>query len=510
MITECGIFGTIYSKKNKNTIVDTINGLDLLQHRGRESAGLAYWKVPVSKTSLPNADNFINTKKNNVLVTIKNKGFVKDVFSDFLRDSLNYKFKINSCIGHVRYSTSGKKNNSQDLYSSHIQPLLSETVGEKFALSYNGNIKNIDSICAKYDIPPTNIDTQMIIHIIQKINKSTLEEKLIQFMKDMNGVFCLLIMTEYGIYALRDSYGVRPLCYGALSEEGNNGNNSNNINDDEQKGYCITSESCALQHFEFIREIEPGEILYFGRKMFGNKMFHMKQIFQLKRKPQNIQKCIFEYIYFMNEKSYTNKSLYDIRFQIGEKIASDDIELLFNEKSDLSNFLVVGCPLTGIPYGKGYSNKTGITYSQILQKKSNCGRTFILPENNSRLISCKKNLFISKDIVGKDLIILDDSLVRGNTIATVIQKLREHGAASIHIRITSPPVISPCYFGVDIPTKEELIAHSNSIEEIRCKIGADTLSYAPLDIIKHTIQGSQHGFCSACFDGNYKDELLDW
>ena len=485
MKTECGIFGCIYPIKNTNTIAQTINGLDLLQHRGRESAGISYWKE--RKSMGINGDE---------IITIKNNGLVKDVFSDLLRNFSH--IKVNKCIGHVRYSTSGKVNDEEDLCMNHIQPILSETEGEKFALAYNGNMKNLEFIGKKYDISSSSaqIDTHMIIEIIKKINKSSLEEKLIEFMKNINGVFCLLVMTVNGIYALRDSYGVRPLCIGALG--------------DDVEGYAISSESCALQDFEFIREIEPGEILYVGRKPIGGKTFHMKKVFQLKRKPENIQKCIFEHIYFMNKETRTNnKSIADIRFQVGQKIAVEDIELLFHEKSDLSNFLVTGCPQTGIPYGKGYANKSGIQYSQFLQKTQNCGRTFILPENTSRIVSCKKNLFIRGDISGRDLILLDDSLVRGNTITTVIQKLREHGAKSVHIRITSPPVKHPCFFGVDIPTHEELIASSNTIEEIRQKIGADTLSYTSLDIIKECI-GSQSGFCSACFDGNYKEDLLDW
>ena len=387
--------------------------------------------------------------------------------------------------------------------------MVDQTCDEDFAIVYNGNIKNLDRVREKYGINTKDtiseiIDTKIIISIIKNIQKSTMKEKLIEFMKNVNGVFCLLIMNSEGIYCLRDSFGVRPLCFGALFAAY-----------DTQKitSYCISSESCALQNYQFIREVEPGEILFFGRKKIGDHSFHMKKIFQLKRKPQNIQKCIFEYIYFMNKNTKTNdKTISQIRHEVGQKLASNDISLFFNEKFDISNCLVCGCPQTGIEYGRGYAAKSGIAYTQYLNKTQNCGRTFILPQNSSRIISCKKNLFISSSVKNRDLILLDDSLVRGNTITTVIQKLREHGAKSVHIRITSPPVKFPCFFGVDIPTSEELIAYSNSVEEIRKKINADSLTYASLDIIKDAIScyggeesgtgdKKSEGYCSACFDG---------
>ena len=489
MITECGIFGCISSYKNEFNISQTINGLDLLQHRGRESAGVSYYK-----------DGFHLHKR---------LGLVKDVFTDLIMDpSLP---RVDKCIGHVRYSTSGKIENVSDIEEDHIQPLIANACGEEFSIVYNGNIKNLSRMKEKFDILDggnIKIDSHMIISIIQHIKKSTLREKLIEFMKNVNGVFCLLVMTAKGIYCLRDSYGVRPLCFSGLRSN----------EQEEYHSYCISSESCALQDYEFIREVEPGEILFFGRNKMGDTSFHMKEIFQLKRKSQNIQKCIFEYIYFMNKNSKLNhKTITDIRFEVGQKIATRDIELFFNDNFNIANALVCGCPQTGIEYGLGYAEKSGIRYMQFLQKKQNCGRTFILPENNSRIVSCKKNLFIEGNIAGRDVILLDDSLVRGNTITTVIKKLREHGARSIHIRITSPPVKYPCFFGVDIPTRGELIASSYNVEEIKQIIDADSLTYISLDMMKESIlngggggEGGGDGFCSACFDGNYKQDLLDW
>lgn len=455
MKTECGIFGIINKNSHKNVISQTINGLELLQHRGRESAGIAYY----------HNNNNINVHKDN--------GLVKDIFKTF-----STTHEVNKCIGHVRYSTSGKIMNEVDNTLEHIQPCTSFTNDEEFALSYNGNIRNINRAVSKFNISNISIDTEMIIEIIKKIDKPTMKDKLIEFMKNVNGVYCLIIMTKDGLYCLRDSYGVRPLCIGQNTH-----------------GYCISSESCALQDYSFIRTIEPGEILFISDKI--------ESIFCLKRdKPA---KCIFEYIYFMNKNTQTNnKTIEQIRYNVGVRLGLSDI------KFDKNNTLVTGCPQTGIAYGEGYAVAAELPYAQFLRKAENTGRTFILPENTERIISCKKNLYIDGDITGKNLILLDDSLVRGNTLTTVIEKLREHGAKSIHVRITSPPVRFPCYFGVDIPSSEELIASSHTIEQIRQKINADTLIYTDLDIIKNAIDDSSNSFCSACFDGQYKKELLDW
>ena len=467
MITECGIFGIINKHSLDNNIIQqTISGLDLLQHRGRESAGISCVH-----------DNKIHVYKDN--------GLVKDIFKDF-----SYLEVTSSVIGHVRYSTSGKNMDQSDLKSDHLQPFTANICNTPFAMVYNGNIKNIHRAIDKFNISSDvvnslSIDTKLIVEILKSIDKPTLREKLIEFMKSVNGVYCLLIMTTEGIYCLRDSYGVRPLCIGK-SDDG---------------GFCVSSESCALQDYKFIREVNPGEILFIDDKI--------NNVFSLKR--ENTQKCIFEYIYFMNKDTRTNhKIIEDVRYKVGSNIADNDTAngIFF----DKDNTYVTGCPITGIPYGHGYAERLGLKYIQFLRKTAGCGRTFILPENDSRIITCKKNLYISTevDISGRNLILLDDSLVRGNTMRVVIEKLREQGAKSVHVRITSPPVRFPCYFGVDIPSREELIASNNTLEQVRCAIGADTLVYTDLDIIKNAIGEKPTGFCGACFDGQYKKELLDW
>lgn len=446
MRTECGVFAIINKNKNSQVVKNTIRGLNLLQHRGRESAGIAYFQKE--------------------LVINKKIGLVNDIFKDF------EEIETDRSIGHVRYSTSGNK----ELES--IQPYRFITLEEDFALVYNGNIKNINRAFEKFDIrEDIEIDTKMIIEIIKKIDKNTIEEKLIEFMNHVNGVYCIVIMDKSGIYAVRDSFGVRPLCLGR-----------------NKKGFCVSSESCALQTYDYVRDIKPGEILF----LTGEKIH---TIYHLSR--ETTQKCIFEYIYFMNKESLVeNKKLEYIRYEVGKKIGYQDH--LF----DYENTLVCGCPQTGIAYGQAYAQTKTLRYKQFLKKEFIGDRTFILPQNDDRIISIKKNLFIDGDIKDKDLVILDDSLVRGNTMKNIITKLREHGARSIHVRITSPPVRFPCYFGVDIPTFDELLASKLTIEKIKDHIDADTLKFTELDIFYEVLKNNN--FCSACFDGQYKKELLDW
>jgi amidophosphoribosyltransferase len=449
MKTECGIFGIVYKEKNRNTICKTISGLELLQHRGRESAGITY-------------------QYNDNLITYKDSGLVKKVFQDF-----DKKVETNICIGHVRYSTSGDKN-----MEKYIQPVVFDLNNKQLSLVFNGNIKNINRSKEKFGLSNISMDTEMIVEIIKKIDKPSIEEKLTEFIEHVNGVYCIVILDKDGLYVLRDSYGVRPLCIGQNKD-----------------GYCISSESCALQEFNFVREVKSGEILFIKDK-----------IVPIYLKKENIlSKCIFEHIYFMNKDSRLDfKKIEEIRYNVGKEIAREDIE--FSKEDSL----VTGCPQTGIPYGRGYSVVSGLEYAQFLRKKDNTGRTFILPENEMRIISCKKNLYIDGEIKGKNLILLDDSLVRGNTMTAIIQKLRESGAKSVHVRITSPPVKSPCYFGVDIPSYDELIASTNTVEQIRQIIGADTLKYTELDKIKKEIGESENSFCGACFNGNYNEKLLEW
>ena len=456
MKTECGVFGSYYFKGNKETIPRTIQGLQLLQHRGRESAGISYFE-------------------NDEIKIHKNSGLVSEVFKD---SSKFQNVEAKSCIGHVRYSTSGKSKKGSIEYeiTKEIQPFKAKD----FSLVYNGNISNLPRAEQKFGIKDVKIDTEMIVKIIEKINKPTLKEKLIEFVKNVNGVYCLIILTKDGMYCLRDSYGVRPLSF-CKSEN----------------GYFVSSESCAFDFmYDELHEIKSGEILYFSENSI-NRVYRYTH--------ENAKICVFEYIYFMNRNTEINeKNIGKIRYETGKKLGIKE-----KNKFEKGNTIISGCPETGNEYGRGYAEGINLPYTQFLRKIKNSGRTFILPENSSRILACKKNLYVSGNIKNKNLILVDDSLVRGNTLKAVIETLRNCGAKSVHIRITSPPVKSPCYFGVDIPSKEELIASKLSVEEIRKFINADSLEYMDLDIIKDEIGGNKK-YCSACFDGEYCDDLINW
>ena len=268
MFTECGIFGIINKQKNNLVTKQVIKGLDLLQHRGREAAGIAYWK-----------EDIIIHKKN---------GLVEDVFKDFKPEITD------KCIGHNRYSTSGKKE------IESIQPYKFETLGKNYGLVYNGNIKNINRAFEKFGIKVDfEVDTKMIIEIIKKIDKPSMKEKLINFINCVNGVYCIIILSEGGFYGIRDSFGVRPFCIGK-----------------NQNGYCFSSESCALQDYNYLRNLHPGELVFCD----GNKL---KTFYHLNR--EKPKKCIFEYIYFMNKESLVeDKKLDYIRYEVGQKIAQED------------------------------------------------------------------------------------------------------------------------------------------------------------------------------------------
>ena len=317
----------------------------------------------------------------------------------------------------------------------------------------------------------------MIVEIIKSIQKPTFEEKLIEFIKNVNGVYCLIILRKDVMYCLRDSFGVRPL---SICKKDNK--------------FYISSETCAFD-FEYtdLQEVKPGEILRIDNEI--TQVYHHTQ-------PET-KMCIFEPIYFMNKDSIVNnQSLEQIRYNVGKLFGE-------SESAYFENTIVGGCPETGNPYGEGFAKGVGLPYVQFMKKKKDCGRTFILPDNDKRIVACKKNLYVAEDIKGKNVILVDDSLVRGNTLTSVIETLRNCGAEKVHIRITSPPVENPCYFGVDIPSYDELIAHMYSIEEIRQKINADSLVYVSLDVVKKAI-GITEGFCSACFDGEYCDDLMNW
>lgn len=450
MHDKCGIFA-VYDTTNINNIM--INGLNLLQHRGNESAGISYIK-------------------NNEIHTFKNLGLVKNIFS-------NFKEIYNIGIGHVRYST--VKKTTLENKMRETQPIDSNS----FSLAHNGNIPNIHKLKEKYHIDDQTVsDTIILVKIIEKLQlkyNDNWTNILIDIVHNINGVYCLVIIVNNEIYAVRDSYGVRPLCIGK-----------------SKNGYCISSESCAIQDYELIGDVNSGEIV----KLYvdNDNNIKMKSVYRKNNKDKIF--CSFEYIYFMNDKSIYNKKLIEnIRYQLG-------YELGMMEKNINRASVVLSIPNTANVSAKGFATATNLDFQSYITKNESVGRTFILPTNEERIMACNNKFILDPLLKDLNVYIIDDSIVRGNTLKSVVKKLRDIGVRNIHLRITSPKIISECYYGIDIPTKDELIAHNKSIEDIKNELGATSLKYLDIDVMKNVF--GNENVCTHCFDGEYNKELLDW
>lgn len=443
---KCGIIGISSSHKNNNIFNDIIYGLLNLQHRGKESCGLSYQYL----------NGYVNEFK-----TYKKSGLVKDVFDKFKTKDLS-----KYVIGHVRYSTSGGKKYGDKL----IQPFTFKNKKHGlFSIVHNGNIPHY-----KKETNIVNVlnDTLMLAKKLE-----TWEGEIIDLLKifidKIRFAFCLLIMFENCIYVIRDKYGYRPLCLGQTD-----------------CGVCVSSESCALGKYKYIRDIIPGEI---GILINGNynNLYNSKI--------GRIQHCSFEHIYFMNKNTISNGFLtVDLRKQLGKQLGKEE-KLKFN----YNNTIVCAIPRTAIPIAQGYAIETGLQYSQVLKKSSYYGRTFILPDNTERKRICNKIFKVyAKFIKDKNIILVDDSIVRGNTILGIAKLFFENGCSSLHIRVGSPPVIGRCFYGIDIPTEEELIAN-DGLEDLDKKLGVTSVQYLSKDGLKECFGP---GFCTGCFTKKY----IDW
>jgi amidophosphoribosyltransferase len=445
---ECGVFG-FFDKDGHHCSKLTYYGLCALQHRGQESCGIA-----------------INNNGN--LSCHKEMGLVSEVFNDKIIDEL----KGQISIGHVRYSTTGgscKKN---------AQPLVIENKNEVFAIAHNGNIVNISKIKSTLEnkgiIFHTTTDTELIAHLIidKKTDGLTVEVAIKEIQSELEGSYSLVIMTEDKLIGVRDPYGLRPLSIGVLGNS-----------------YVLTSETCAFDivNADFLRDVEPGEIIIIDNEGLQSIK---------KANPKRTHLCVFEYIYLARPDSFLEGiSVYEARKQIGMQLAKK-----FPVKADL----VVGVPDSGIAGAIGYAEEAKIPYGEGLLKNRYVGRTFIQPSQLQRKSSIKIKLSVLKNnIKGKRIILVDDSIVRGNTIKHIIELLTEAGAKEVHVRISSPPFLYPCYFGVDVPTRKELIAHNNSLEEIGKQIGASSIGYLGIDNLIDSINHKKANFCVGCFSGKY-------
>lgn len=446
---ECGVFG-VYSDGSLDPAYACYNGLLALQHRGQESCGIA-------------------VSDEGVIDYHKNMGLVTEVFNNNILDSLSGQMGIS----HVRYSTAGGS------VLENAQPLVMRYVKGTLSVAHNGNLTNAVEIRKQLEqrgaIFQTTIDSEVICYVIarERLKCHSVEDAVARTMQVIEGAYSLLVMSPRKVIAARDPHGFRPLCMGKV-----NGS------------YVFASESAALDACgaEFVRDIEPGEIVIADK----DGLRSMKP--KLGEKKKSL--CIFEYIYFARSDSFIDGvSVYEARKQAGKILART-----FPVEADM----VIGVPESGIDAAIGYSEESGIPYEKAIVKNSYIGRTFIKPSQKERMKSVRIKLNpITNMVKGKRVVIIDDSIVRGTTVDRIVTMLRDAGAKEVHMRISSPPFMWPCYYGTDIPSRGELIACNHSIEEITKLSGADSLGYLPVESLHEMIGYAPIGFCDGCFTGKY-------
>jgi amidophosphoribosyltransferase len=444
MHESCGVFG-VYAP-GINVAQTTFFALFALQHRGQESAGIAV------------------TDGNGIKIHTR-MGLVSQAFTE--TDLALLKGYIS--IGHNRYSTTGSSR------PANAQPIIAKSGGLTIALAHNGNIINSkllrDELQERGYHFHTSVDSEVIANLILASPGQNWQQKIEYAMHRLQGAYSLVILTEDKLIGVRDPFGVRPLCLGTIDS-----------------GWTIASESCALDHIgaQFVREIEPGEIVVIDRQ--GVNSF--------KKEDGKKALCIFEYIYFARPDSIIQgKLLYPTREAMGRILA---------EEYPVDADFVMGVPDSATAAGIGYSNASGIPYCEGLLKNRYVGRTFIEPEQRIRELGVQLKFNpLSRIIAGKRLVVVDDSIVRGTTTPHVVSLLKKAGAAEVHLRICAPPIRYPCFFGVDMATKWELIAARKTVPEIREHLGADSLGYLSLDGLIRAVDLPRDIFCLACFTGAY-------
>ena len=448
---ECGVFG-MYDFDGGDVASTIYYGLFALQHRGQESCGIA-----VSDTSGPKGR----------VQSYKDMGLVNEVFTPEILGKLNGDIGV----GHVRYSTAGASTRE------NAQPLVLNYVKGTLALAHNGNLINANEL--RHDLEytgaifQTTIDTEVIAYHIarERLNSKTAEEAVRRAVAKLKGAFSLVVASPRKLIGARDPFGFKPLCIGK-----------------RDNAYILTSETCALETIgaEFIRDVRPGEVVTISPE--GGIQSDMS----LALAPEKEARCIFEYIYFARPDSHIDGvSVYGSRIKAGRFLAMD---------SPVDADLVVGVPESGNAAALGYSLQSGIPYGTAFVKNSYVGRTFIKPKQSSRESSVRVKLNVLKEAVaGKRIIMIDDSIVRGTTSDRIVKMLRDAGATEVHVRISSPPFLWPCYFGTDIPEREQLIAYNRTIDEIREIIGADSLGYLDVERLEELSEGLS--ICKGCFNG---------
>jgi len=451
---ECGVFGVYGHPESANL---TYLGLYALQHRGQESAGI------VASTGTD-------------LNMYKAMGEVEEIF----QPNVLAKLKGPSAIGHTRYSTAGDK------ALLNAQPIMVDCGKGKIAVAHNGNLTNASEQRRRLEhrgsIFQTNSDTEVIVHLIARSQARNFSAALGDALNLVEGAYSLLVLTPEEMYAVRDPRGFRPLALGKITTvEGS-------------EAWAVASETCAfdLMNAEYVRDVEPGEMLRISRSGIESIRFSA---------PKPHQFCIFEHVYFSRPDSTVfGRSVNESRERLGRLLAREH---------PVEADMIVPIPDSGVPAAIGFSLESGIPFRMGLIRNHYIGRTFIEPSQAIRNFGVKLKLNPVRNLVaGKRVVLVDDSIVRGTTSRKLVRLMREAGAKEVHMRISCPPTISPCYYGVDTPTKEELIASSNSPEEICKYLGADSLGYLSLHGLRQAVNDQNGEFCTSCYTGVYPTDLV--
>ena len=449
---ECGVFGVWAPDEDVAQL--TFFGLFALQHRGQESAGIA-------------------VSNGQRIMVYKDMGLVSQVFDEATLKSLPGRL----AIGHTRYSTTGAS------VWHNAQPTFRATSRGGLALAHNGNLTNTHELEAwlaelapsehvpeKKTMDSTN-DTSLVTALMSCFGDESLEDVAMQVLPRLKGAFCLTFLTERTLYAARDPHGIRPLVLGRLSN-----------------GWVVASETAALDIVgaSFVREVEPGEFIAVDERGLRTRRFA----------DANPKGCIFEYVYLARpDTTIAGRGVHQVRVNIGRKLA---------EEYPVDADLVIPVPESGTPSAIGYAQGSGLPYGQGLVKNSYVGRTFIQPSQTIRQLGIRLKLNPLREVIeGKRLVVVDDSIVRGNTQRALVRMLREAGAKEVHVRISSPPVQWPCFYGIDFATRAELIAPGLSVDEICRSLGADSLGYISLEGLTEATRIPADQLCRACFDGRY-------
>jgi len=441
----CGVFGIFGHEEASNL---TYLGLHALQHRGQESAGIV-------------------SSDQKVLHAHRQMGLVADVFT---AEALS-RLPGTAAIGQVRYSTAGVSQ------LKNAQPLTVEYAGGSLAIAHNGNLVNAQELRDELEhdgaIFQSDSDTEVIVHLIARAREPSFEQRAVQALQRVEGAYTLLLLTQRQLVAVRDSFGFRPLVLGRLKD-----------------AHVLASETTALDliEAEFVREVEPGEMIVIDQSGLRSTR---------PLKPSRLGRCIFEHVYFAKpDSTLFGLSVYEVRKKLGMQLAREQ---------PVSADLTIAVPDSGVPAAIGYSQVSGIPYDVGLIRSHYVGRTFIEPQQSIRHFGVKLKLSAVREVLkGKRVAVVDDSIVRGTTSRKIVKMLRSAGASEVHLRISSPPTRWPCYYGIDTPSRQELIAASHSVEEIARFVTADSLGYLSMEGLGSAVGDRDSStFCNACFSGRY-------